>query len=151
MRILFICTGNTCRSCMAETIFNQVCNIDGLESFSAGVSIFPGSSISKNASKLLIDRLGCDISKRAAVQLDSKLINEADLILAMSNSVKQYAISYFGVPQNITYTLNEYVEVLGEVSDPYGGDLSTYKKTYEQMECLINLLISKLKEGNGVF
>ena len=150
MKILFICTGNTCRSCMAETIFNQVCNMDGLESFSAGVSIFPGSSVSKNASKLLIDRLGCDISKRSAVQLERKFIEDADLILAMSNSVKQYAISNFGVPQNTTYTLNEYVDVIGEVSDPYGGDLSTYKKTYEQIENLINLLISKLKEGNGV-
>jgi protein-tyrosine phosphatase len=135
---------------MAETIFNQVSNMDGFESFSAGVSIFPGSSISKNASKLLIDGLGCDISKRKAVQLDKKLIEEADLILAMSNSVKQYAISYFGVPQNITYTLNEYVDAIGEVSDPYGGDLSIYKKTYEQLEYLINLLISKLKEGNSV-
>lgn len=150
MKILFICTGNTCRSCMAETIFNQVCNMDGLESFSAGVSIFPGSSVSKNASKLLIDSFGCDISKRAAVQLERKFIEEADLILAMSNSVKQYAISYFEVPQNITYTLNEYVDVKGEVSDPYGGDLSIYKKTYEQLEYLINLLISKLKEGNGI-
>ena len=150
MKILFICTGNTCRSCMAETIFNQVCNMDGVESFSAGVSILPGSSVSKNTSKLLIDRLGCDISKRSAIQLNELLIEEADLILAMSNSVKQYAISYFQVPQNVTYTLNEYVDVKGEVSDPYGGDLSIYKKTYEQMEYLINLLISKLKEGNGI-
>ena len=134
MKILFICTGNTCRSCMAETIFNQVCNMDGVESFSAGVSILPGSSVSKNTSKLLIDRLGCDISKRSAIQLNELLIEEADLILAMSNSVKQYAISYFKVPQNITYTLNEYVDVKGEVSDPYGGDLSIYKITYEQME-----------------
>ena len=122
-----------------------------MKSFSAGVSIFPGSSISKNSSKLLIDRLGCYISKRAAVQLDTKLIEQADLILAMSNSVKQYAISYFAVPQNVTYTLNEYVDVIGEVSDPYGGDLSIYKRTYEQLECLINLLISKLKEGNSIF
>jgi protein-tyrosine phosphatase len=128
MKILFICTGNTCRSCMAETIFNQVCNIDGLESFSAGVSIIPESSTSKNASKVLMDSLGCDISKRVAVQLDTKLIKEADLILAMSNSVKQYAISYFEVPKSITYTLNEYVDAIGEISDPYGGDLSIYKK-----------------------
>ena len=151
MKILFICTGNTCRSCMAETIFNQVCNMDGVESFSAGVSILPGSYISENASKLLIDRLGCDISKRVAVQLERKLIDDADLILTMSNSVKQHAISYFQVPQNITYTLNEYVDVVGEVSDPYGGNLSIYEKTYEQLEYLINLLISKLKEGNGIY
>ena len=150
MKILFICTGNTCRSCMAETIFNQVCNIDGLESFSAGVSISVGSFTSKNASKLLIDRLGRDISKRVAVQLDGKLIKDANLILAMSNSVKQHAISYFEVPKNVTYTLNEYVDAIGEVCDPYGEDLSIYKKTYEQLEYLINLLISKLKEGNGV-
>ena len=151
MKILFICTGNTCRSCMAETIFNQICNIDGLESFSAGVSIFPGSFISKNASKLLIDKAGCDISKRLAVQLDASVIEEADLILAMSRSVKQYAINYFGVPQKITYTLNEYVNAIGEVSDPYGGNLSTYEKVYEQLEYLINLLILKLKEGNSVY
>ena len=150
MKILFICTGNTCRSCMAEAIFNQVCNIDGLESFSAGVSIFPGSYISKNASKLLMDNLGCDINKRSAVKLEKKLVREADLILAMSNSVKQYAISYFEVPRNIIYTLNEYVDEIGEVSDPYGGDLSMYIKIYEQLEYLINLLISKLKEGNCV-
>ena len=151
MKILFICTGNTCRSCMAETIFKRACNIDGLESLSAGVSIFKGSFASKNACKVLMDRLDCDISKRFAVQLDELLVEGADLILAMSKSVKQYAISNFGAELNKIHTLNEYVDVLGEISDPYGRDISIYEKTYEQVEHLINLLISKLKEDNCIY
>jgi len=136
---------------MAETIFKRAYNIDGLESLSAGVSIFKGSLSSKNASKVLMDRLGCDISKRGAVQLDELLVDGADIILAMSKSVKQYAISNFGAPLNKTYTLNEYVDVSGEVSDPYGRDISIYEKTYQQIEHLINLLISKLKEDNCIY
>ena len=43
MNILFVCTGNTCRSCMAEAIFNSICDIDGVRAYSAGISIIPGS------------------------------------------------------------------------------------------------------------
>jgi protein-tyrosine phosphatase len=150
MKILFICTGNTCRSCMAEAIFNQLCNMDGFESFSAGVCAIPGSLISKNSSKLLKDKLNYDISNRRAVQLESGLLKSVDLILAMSKSVQMLAINNFGAPRNITYTLNEYVGVSGEVSDPYGGSLSVYEKTYEQLNYLINLSIIKLKEDKGV-
>lgn len=150
MKILFICTGNTCRSCMAEVIFNNLSNINGIESFSAGVSILLGSSISKNASKLLIDKFNCNIMDRKAVQLSQELIENSDLILAMSNSVKQFAIKHFETLQNKTFTLNEYVEVEGEVSDPYGGSLSIYESTFKQIEHLINLLLLKLKEGNRI-
>ena len=150
MKILFICTGNTCRSCMAEVIFNNLCNIDGIEAFSAGVSILSGSSISKNSSKLLMDKFNCNITDRKAVQLNQELIENSDLILAMSNSVKQFAINHFGTLKNKTFTLNEYVEVEGEISDPYGGSLSIYQNTFEQMEHLINLLLLKLKEGNRI-
>ena len=150
MKILFICTGNTCRSCMAEVIFNQLCNINEFEACSAGVRIVPGSITSKNSSKLLLDKLNCDISVRKAVQLDQKFAETSDLILAMSNSVKQYAIKNFEADKNKTFTLNEYVEVEGEVSDPYGGNLSVYWNTFDQIEHLIKLLLLKLKEGNRI-
>jgi protein-tyrosine phosphatase len=47
-------------------------------------------------------------------------------------------------------TLNEYVSVKGEVSDPYGGDFMIYEKVYEQLSFLIDLLFSKLKEDKSI-
>jgi len=150
MKILFICTGNTCRSCMAEVMFNEACNIDGITSLSAGVNAISGTVTSKNSSELVKEKLNSDISERMAVQLDDKLVNEADLVLAMSKSAKYAAIKYFQVPRDIIFTLNEYVGVEGEVSDPYGGDSFVYEKTYEQICDLIFLLINKLKEDKGI-
>jgi protein-tyrosine phosphatase len=135
---------------MAEAIFNQTCNIDGFTSFSAGVCAIPGSYTSINTAKLVKEHLSCDLSSRKAVQLNDSIFQEADLVLAMSQSAKQWALRSFNASENKVFTLNEYVGVKGEVSDPYGGDLTVYEKVYEQLLFLIDLLFSKLKEDKGV-
>ncbi len=130
-RVLFVCTGNTCRSPMAEGLFNSLAKkqkIDWLAE-SAGLFVLPGAQVSDNSVKAM-QSIGIDISGHKPVQLTADLIKRADLILTMSVSHKQ-AIASLGTEfTNKTYTLTEYAGSEGDIADPYGG---SYEQYYECM------------------
>ncbi|EJO5346217.1 low molecular weight protein arginine phosphatase [Clostridium botulinum] len=146
MNILFVCTGNTCRSFMAEAIFNSLNNIEGIKAKSAGIAAVPGSISSSNACKIINEDINIDLSNREAVQLNEQILNESDLILTMTYSVKDLLCNLFLKHSNRIFCITEYVGEKGEVLDPFGGDIEVYKNTYEQLKNIILLLLKKLKE-----
>lgn len=150
MDILFVCAGNTCRSCMAEAIFNHLNNIENISAASAGVSVARGSRTSKNSAAVVEYNTGFDLSKREAVQLTEKQICDSGLILTMTNNIKNYLSGTFPNYSDKIFTLNEYVGVEGEISDPYGGDISVYNNTYNDLQEKIKLLLVKLKEDKSI-
>ncbi|MDT8715598.1 low molecular weight protein arginine phosphatase [Clostridium sp. 19966] len=150
MNILFVCTGNTCRSCMAEAIFNSINDLEDYMAVSAGAAAIPSTFTSVNSAKIVKDKLGVDISKRASVKLDRKHLEEASLILTMTKSIRDYLVSVFPELKNKIYSLNEYVGKSGEISDPYGGSIEIYSSTFEQLMENIKLLIAKLKGDNSI-
>ncbi|MDP4143450.1 MAG: low molecular weight protein arginine phosphatase [Bacillota bacterium] len=150
MKVLFVCTGNTCRSCMAEAIFNNNCNIDNIQAFSAGISIVPGSVASVNSAGVVERKLGGDIYKRAAVQLTEEMISEADIILTMTSTIRDILHSYFEKYRGKIFSLNEYVGEEGDIIDPYGSNLTVYEKTYEELSVRLESLLLKLKEDKGI-
>ena len=145
MNILFICTGNTCRSPMAEALFNKLDILDNI-AYSAGLSTCPNSTLSLNAGLALKAAMDIDITDRKALQLTDKNIEEADLVLTMTNYMKEILIRNFHTSKNKVYSLNEYVGVKGDIMDPYGSSLITYFKTLEVLKNRILLLFKKLKQ-----
>lgn len=150
MKVLFVCTGNTCRSCMAEAIFNNMCHEDFADAISAGLSVVQGSITSENAVILLKNNLNVDFSERMAVQLTEELLEESDYVFTMTSFMKEFLIHHLPQHENKIFTLTEFVGVEGDVVDPYGGDMVIYSKTFNDLENNISLLIAKLKEDRGI-
>lgn len=152
MQILFVCTGNTCRSCMAEAIFNSICNEENIacHSVSAGISAVPMSKISPNALKVIRQKIQENYTIRSAVQLNLKSIKDSDLVLTMTENIKKTLQYNFPEDKEKIFALNEYVCIDHEILDPFGGDYNSYLKTFENLRKSVLILIERLKEDMNI-
>lgn len=150
MNILFVCTGNTCRSSMAQYLMAEMLkknSIEGINVASAGVAVFAPSSASENAIKAMKHE-GINILSHFSRQIDEDIINDSDVILTMTKRHKQVLNQLFQNYSNKIFTLGEYVRLQKDIADPYGGSLATYFKCRDELKDMLELLITKLKTNN---
>ncbi len=151
MNILFVCTGNTCRSSMAHVLAQR--ELDRLgASFvnvkSAGTDTDTGLPASENAILVMGD-IGLDLTGHRATALDKKMLEEADIILVMAERHLEKVISALPEAKGKAYMLKDYAGLKGDVVDPYGGDRDVYSKTAGELAELVKIAVDKLlKELN---
>ncbi|MFZ0506150.1 MAG: serine hydroxymethyltransferase [Chthoniobacterales bacterium] len=131
--ILFVCTGNVCRSPMAEGLFERMtAERADLRVLSAGVSTYPGQPPSAHAVEVL-EELGVDISQHRSKPISEKVIEEADWIIAMTRSHLDSIIYLFPRAAEKVYLLREFEPGATslDVADPIGMGLEAYRAARE--------------------
>ncbi len=140
--ILFVCTGNTCRSPMAEGIFSSLPN-KGYFAASAGIFAENGAKASEN-SVLALSEIGIDIKNHHAKQLNAEILNRADLIITLTDSHKSAILSLNEGLKNKVITLGEFAGKITDVSDPFGGSIKVYRRCRDEIAYLVKCGYDKL-------
>lgn len=153
-KIIFVCTGNTCRSPMAERLLIKMYREDKsfegeLEVVSAGISALPGQGPNPKAVSVLKEE-GIDLTDHVTTNLNREIIDSADLILTMTSAHKERikAMVPEGGLENKLYTLKEFAgKAESDILDPFGQPLEVYKKTRDEIKENLKLILGKLNHS----
>jgi protein-tyrosine-phosphatase len=134
-KVLFICTGNTCRSPMAEgslRVLLQGRGIDTIDVQSAGTAAVPGCPATQYAMEA-VKTWNADISSHRSRPISRELVEEADLILVMTPHHYRDVVTILPEARPKTFLLKRFPEPGRDgdsVADPIGGSLDTYNQTF---------------------
>lgn len=141
MLILFVCTGNTCRSPLAEGIMQKhlaeelSVGIDELEAqgvmvASAGLAAAQGQPASHSTAEILVER-GVDLRQHSAQQISDQLIRQADLIIPMTKQHRKAIVDFWPEAASRTKLLSPSDR---DLSDPIGGPMEVYRECADQID-----------------
>lgn len=152
MRVIFVCTGNTCRSPLAEAIARASGTRRGLTDVqfeSAGTSAWDGAPASDGALLVGLER-GLDLNGHRSRQLGRDLVDAADLLLAMGPHHLERIEALGGVGKS--FLLTQYASHGREeraIADPFGGDLDAYRIAVDELTLEIERVFDRLVSGRA--
>lgn len=151
MNIMFVCTGNICRSAMAHILFEKritEAKKENIHVFSCGIYAEDNDMPTINAIEV-IDEYNANLRNHRATNIKSSNIKEMDLILCATNSHKKEIIDIYPNLKEKTYTLKEYVNYDKDgkdinIKDPWGYDLETYRFCASEIDKCLEMLLEKI-------
>lgn len=135
-KIFFICTGNTCRSPMAEVLAKSICKNKDICIFSRGI-FGNGANASQNALEVALKH-NLDLSSHKSKTITKEDLEQAHLILTMTNEHKDLILYNFPQYKAKIFTLYEYsTNEQKDIQDPFGSDFSTYMNCFKEISTLL--------------
>ncbi len=138
--VLIVCSGNTCRSPMAEALLRRQIERVGdtrrLRVTSAG-TWGPAGAPAAELSQRLLAQEGLDLGTHRSRLLTQRDIDEADLILVMTRAHKSDITQRFARAGDKLYLLSEMIGKHDDIADPHGGELADYKACKKAMDEII--------------
>ena len=148
MRILVVCTGNTCRSPLGEVLLRAHLAADSMLDVtvaSAGTNARSGTPASEGSYLVALER-GLDLSAHRATALTIDLVRQADLILTMGRSHATAVMAMGGAGK--THTVVDYAgrgaDFPRDVADPIGGEVEDYRYTADMLDQLMASVVARL-------
>ncbi len=151
LMVLLVCTGNTCRSPMAEVLMRKHfadrlgCKIDELEDhgvivMSAGIAAMPGGRPSPEAVQVMKD-IGLSLKDHESQPLTEQLLRHADLIITMTRAHRNAIVAHWPDAASRTHLVRHDE---GDVTDPIGGSIDIYRSCAEQINTEMQAYVGKL-------
>lgn len=150
MKVMFVCTGNICRSAMADGILKKVVaekKLD-IEVYSSGIYAEDGDYATYNAI-YAAKYYEVDISNHRATNIKNSKIKEMDIILCATKSHKEAVIYMYPNLEKKVYTMKEYAGIDNngqdmDIKDPWGYDIEIYNNCIKEIQQCIQEIIKKL-------
>lgn len=149
MRIVFVCTGNTCRSPMAEALARNWLEVNApgrtnIEITSAGLAAFPGSPASQQAVEIMAEK-GLALDRHQAWQVSEEIIDRSDIIVAVTENHKRALARMYPQAAARIHTLAEFAGRAGlDIADPFGQSVDVYRSCAAQMAELIDEALNNM-------
>lgn len=148
--VLFVCTGNTCRSPMAEALFRELVRERAdYQVSSAGVAAAPGMPASKHTAALLKER-GLDLGNFQSRMLDKTALEQATHVFAMSSHHMAAIVDEFPDHADKVYLVSEFAAedaLRGrDVSDPFGQGRAAYEETLRDLSKMLPSLLAYIDQ-----
>lgn len=141
MRVVFVCTGNTCRSPMAEAIFRFYAKENGVkvDVSSYGLFINPDECETRGQALIAVRKLNIPIRKKKSKVITEDVVKNADYVVTMTKKQKN------ALPYDNVFTFSELVGG-GDIPDPYGLDQNAYDVTAFRLKLASQNLLNIISE-----